>query len=85
MADVEIACPFCEQTLEVSEDFFGQNVECPACGKTFHLDVEPETPAADPATPACPSCGADLQPGAVLCMQCGYHQTLGKRIQTNFG
>lgn len=86
MADVEIACPFCEQSLEVPEDLFGQNVECPGCGKTFLLDVaEEEDPPAAAEEAVCPSCGEAMAPGAVLCLHCGYHQKLGKRIQTNFG
>jgi hypothetical protein len=33
---------------------------------------------------ACPACGTELQPGSVLCVQCGFHVKLGKRISTEF-
>jgi len=31
----------------------------------------------------CPSCGADLAPDAVLCIQCGYNQNTGKKLDTS--
>ena len=30
----------------------------------------------------CPSCGEPLTPGAVLCVGCGYHLTLGRHLST---
>ncbi len=33
---------------------------------------------------ACPSCGSEMAPDAVLCVQCGYNVKLGKKIDTSF-
>lgn len=32
---------------------------------------------------ACPECGAEMEPDAVLCLSCGYHTRLGRRVQTD--
>jgi DNA-directed RNA polymerase subunit M/transcription elongation factor TFIIS len=32
----------------------------------------------------CPECGAEMEPDAVLCLGCGYHARLGRKIKTDF-
>jgi hypothetical protein len=32
---INVACPECKQKLRVPEDWLGQSVECPDCGKSF--------------------------------------------------
>lgn len=39
----------------------------------------PAEEAAGPTT-SCPGCGRDLPPGSVLCVGCGWHLQLGKRV-----
>ena len=34
------------------------------------------------AGPKCPSCGAGVQPGAVICIECGYNSQTGQRMAT---
>ena len=46
-------------------------------------EVEPE-PEPDAAN-TCPECGADMAPGAVLCLGCGFHTGTGKKISTELG
>jgi hypothetical protein len=36
------------------------------------------------AQPLCPSCRRPVEPSAVLCIACGYHFALGKRLETVF-
>lgn len=37
---------------------------------------------AAPRGDVCGSCGKPLKPGQVLCLECGYHMELGKRMET---
>jgi hypothetical protein len=34
----------------------------------------------NPGIPTCPSCSTPLKPNAVLCVNCGYHLQLGRRV-----
>lgn len=43
---------------------------------------EPEAEQPKDEAPKCSECGAEMNPEAVLCMQCGYHKTMGKKIST---
>ena len=95
MADISFACPNCSQVLEAPEDMAGQVVECPACQQQITVPAPAatapeeagEAPLEDaaPASTACPSCGAEMESGAVLCISCGYHTKLGKKIDTSLG
>ena len=96
MADFSFACPSCKQVLEASDDMAGQVVECPACQQQITIPC-PETAAPQeevaapqdaeeaPASPKCPSCGTAMEADAVLCVHCGFHTKLGKKINTSFG
>lgn len=33
---------------------------------------------------SCPECGTEMAPETVLCVQCGFHSGLGKKIDTCF-
>lgn len=79
MATIEFACPHCQQSLDAPEEYAGATVECPACHQEFTIQAREATPL------PCPSCAVPMEPGAVLCVHCGYHLKLQKRIQTNFG
>ena len=35
-------------------------------------------------TAECPECGEPMAEGAVLCVACGYHASLGRKIDTDF-
>ena len=84
MPEISFACPSCNQHLEAPAEMAGAAVECPTCNQAITV------PAAGPAAPAapqanvCPSCNAEMQPGAVLCVSCGFHTKLGKKITTEF-
>lgn len=96
MSDITFSCPSCGEVLEATDEIIGSLVECPTCGKEFTVpsgdeEVSQTTNAmaeadGSPAGDAgCPNCSKPLAPDAVLCLQCGYHQGLGKVIETNFG
>ncbi|MEM9411293.1 MAG: MJ0042-type zinc finger domain-containing protein, partial [Planctomycetota bacterium] len=35
-----------------------------------------------PLGPVCPKCSAELTPGAIICMECGYNMETGKQLET---
>ena len=94
MADFTFNCAECNQLLEVSDEMRGDVIECPACQKEITIPaaesaVEPVVePAAEPERKTsgnkCPSCGSEMDAGVVLCLQCGFHTKLGKKIATDF-
>lgn len=89
MADISFACPNCKQVLEGPDDMAGQVVECPACQQQMTIPG-PETAAPQeaeetPASRKCPSCGTAMEADAVLCVHCGFHTKLGKKINTSLG
>lgn len=81
MAEIEIQCPYCGETLEASEDMAGETVDCPACSKPIRIEVAAEE---DTDKEECPECGEPMADGAVLCVACGYHSKLGRKIDTDF-
>lgn len=90
MSDIAFDCPACGQSLEAPEELAGQTIDCPACGQPLTVPAAPADGAPDVAdegpaeTAPCPSCGAPLSAGTVLCLQCGFHTGLGKKIDTSF-
>ena len=75
MAGVELECPACEETITVPAP---EQPEKPAS----RLNVsDGSTPAMTEDTPSerkgggdpCPECGAELEVGAVLCVECGFN------------
>lgn len=98
MSEIVFACPGCGQTLQAPPELAGETTECPSCAQALivpALDNQtPEPEQTEPDTgdsaavseppPACPDCGATLAPEAVLCVECGYHLKLRKKISTEF-
>lgn len=73
----------CKQQLEAPGEYANQVIECPACQKA--ITVPGQKPVQQKASGnKCPGCGAVLAEGVVLCMQCGFHTKLGKKIATDF-
>lgn len=47
-------------------------------------DVEPDMPTGPPVSgDGCPQCGATIDPGAVLCVQCGYNFKTGQAVSAS--
>lgn len=45
-------------------------------------DITPPAPDDTPHAATCPSCGATLAAGAILCVHCGYHLKLNRHLAT---
>jgi DNA-directed RNA polymerase subunit M/transcription elongation factor TFIIS len=92
MPDFEFSCPNCNQVLEAPDDMAGEVVECPGCQQQMTVPQppaleSPETGAKKPAAvmaaaSRCPSCEEEMDDDAVLCVHCGYHIRLGRKITT---
>jgi hypothetical protein len=83
MPDIRFNCPMCNQQLEAPDEYAGQVIECPACQKEITVPgVEPVEQKVSGTK--CPECGGALEEGVVLCIKCGFHLKLGKKIATDF-
>lgn len=52
---MNLLCPSCQKTLQVAEQYAGQQMRCPLCGNPFNVPAlaePPETAAASAPTPA---------------------------------
>ena len=85
MADVEFSCPGCNLVLAAPEEMMGELVECPECQNQMTVPgkASEKTKSAAGGN-ACPECGQSMPPDSVLCMGCGFHIKLGKKITTEF-
>src|SRR5262245_29752947 len=84
-AGMEIACPTCSTRIVVP------GTPAPAPAPALAMAQAPSPPPPMPsgtrlatstsaaATSGCPSCGAALPRGAVLCTRCGYNLATGQR------
>ena len=88
---MKFLCPHCQQKIEADSGYAGMELACPTCQGHF---IVPGAPALAPAVPppppppppptvassGCPSCGAVLPRGAVLCIRCGYNLATKTRM-----
>jgi hypothetical protein len=83
MADIEFSCPSCNLVLAAPEEMAGELVECPECKNQMAVPGQ-EAAEAQPAAggACCPECGQAMPSDSVLCLGCGFHTTLGKKITT---
>ncbi len=89
MTEVKFNCAGCGQPLEAPVEMAGQVIECPACQQALTIPAPPSpveesaaAPVQEEAGKTCPNCGAEMAGEAVLCVQCGFHTGLGKKIET---
>ena len=93
MADIKFKCPSCGQDLEAPSDMAGTKIDCPACNTVLAVPggKSKSAPAGSPpkSGPArsgqCPKCKANMQVGAVVCIQCGYHFKKHTQLETKAG
>ncbi|MCA9177224.1 MAG: hypothetical protein KDB14_22195 [Planctomycetales bacterium] len=83
---IPVSCS-CGKQVNAPEHLAGKKVKCPACGQPLAIpsgggafdglfDDEGIT-----ASPRCPQCKADIDAGAVLCIQCGFNLATGKQVK----
>ena len=84
MAGESVACPACNAELAVPEPAPAQNpVDILAAEQEKATATELSADDDSDTQNSCPGCGATMEAGAVLCIECGFHQGLGKKISTD--
>lgn len=93
MAGETVECPNCGQVMlapgpareeaTLADIAFGEDSSPPMTAADVISGAEPNPASSD--DPHCPECGADMEPAAVLCVQCGFHRRIGKKIPTELG
>lgn len=88
MAGETVECPSCEAELlipSIEADAVAPDVMAAALATQESNVPEPQAVPEQEDTPgkACPECGATLAEDAVLCVGCGYHIGLGRKIDTD--
>ncbi len=90
MSEVPVHCGHCGECFSVSDEMLGQSVACPQCKRQVAvLDSSDCSEGVEKlrlrkaektsGDKICPSCGATLAPGALICSQCGYDTRTGAR------
>ncbi|MCE9614099.1 MAG: hypothetical protein K8T26_07465 [Lentisphaerae bacterium] len=83
-AGQEVVCPGCGAEITVPDSVVAPDKEVDEDLDAEELD-EDEADGQDKAEDGvCPECGAEMDPDSVLCLGCGYHARLGRKIQTDF-
>lgn len=82
MAGEAIECPACEAGITIPMIEEDAEEDILVLPNLPNISIPSAAPAPDEN--ACPECGTTLADGAVLCVACGYHLKLGKKISTEF-
>lgn len=82
MAGESLACPSCDAPITIPDSPAPESDAAPIFPNLPNL--EGNEPYTETAENVCPDCGAALRPDVVLCVQCGFHLKLGKKISTEF-
>ena len=81
-----VECPSCQQQFSIPAE--QGDSESPTIKSGAMTDAMADALAAQEeavAGESCPECSAAMEAGAVLCLSCGFHKKLGKKISTDFG
>ena len=90
---IPVVCQ-CGAKFQAKDALAGKRVKCPKCGNPLAIP-RPQVAAAAPledlldevgveesVVPRCPECKAELKPGVVLCVECGFDLKTGKKLKT---
>ncbi len=92
---IRVSCQ-CGAAFQAKDELAGKRVRCPKCGQPLAIPAPAKKPAApapledlledahveEAAVPRCPECNAELKPGAVLCVECGFDLAAGRKLKT---
>ncbi len=88
---IDVRCSKCGMNYSLDDEMAGQTAEC-ECGaeilvRTVGAGTTPPLPPPPPSMPAsrptaCPKCGAQVKPDAVICINCGNNLRLGINVKT---
>ena len=92
---IKVVCQ-CGASFGAKDELAGRNVACPKCKQPLKIGAAP-TPAAPVSKamtdlldeagfdkvegPRCPKCSKPIQPGSLLCVNCGYNLQTGEVLE----
>jgi len=90
MSEVPVNCGHCGEVFSVSDKMMGQSTACPKCKRQVAVLDSSDRPEGveklqlrkeekSSGGKICPSCGAAMAPGVLICSQCGYDTRTGAR------
>jgi hypothetical protein len=89
-----VSCPSCGANYRWKPELGGKKVRC-KCGNPLEIPASPPGATVGEgaiatvreAAPSarCPSCGGDVKPTAVICLNCGYNLKTGQAVKTLTG
>ncbi len=101
MAGETVECPNCNQPMivpaSIAENpdlsdisFNGDSTPSMSSVPNLFASIQANTEEkvaeeTNEAANSCPECGATMKDGSVLCISCGFHTGLGKKISTDLG
>jgi len=87
LAGRRVKCPKCKEPLTIpAQSTAPVAAKTPATASAAHnplLDLlDEQNVRAVARGPVCENCAAELQPGAIVCIDCGYNQETGDQLET---
>lgn len=62
---MDVHCDNCDAILDVTDDLFGKEIDCPGCGARFVAVPMPDAPPAPPPAPPAPQAPTTPKPSVV--------------------
>ena len=90
MSTLRLRCR-CDALLSIHSDSIGKKAKCGSCDTTFVVpdpkirkleSTQSKDRAKAATTAACPSCDKELGANMIVCIHCGYHTRLKRRLVT---
>ena len=87
MSEFTFSCPICAGAVAIDDTYAGYEIQCPLCQgaiivphpaeaeEGYEGEYDEEEEGAE-----CPSCGAEMEEEAIICMECGYNTQTGKKL-----
>ena len=87
LAGRKVKCPKCKEPLRIPAappQPVAKAAAAPAASHNPLLDLlDEQNIRSTSGGPMCENCAADLEPGAIICMECGFNHQTGGQLQTD--
>lgn len=83
LAGKRVKCPRCQNVLQVPDkSVVGAAAAGPQVNKKLLDLLDDAGVKSTPKGPICAACGAEMDPSAVICIECGYNVATGQYLET---